>query len=76
MTHSYPKTEKSAKASFAGGLNIFAGIGSGAASIVGTATNAGSNLARGILSRAIAGGTEFVYDASTYFLGELLRRLG
>ena len=61
---------------FAGALNIFAGIGSGAANIVVTATNAGTKLALGILSGAIAGGTEFVYDASTYFLGELLRRLG
>lgn len=59
-----------------GGLNIFAGIGSGMSSIVGNAgkvaIDANSQLALRIIAGSIAASTEALYDLSSYLLSKLL----
>ncbi len=57
-------------------LNIFAGIGSGMSSIVGSIGRAtidvNSKFALRFLARLIAGGTEAVYDLSSYLIGKII----
>ena len=59
-----------------GSLNTLAGIGSAMSSIVGTmgkvATDVNSKFALRFLAGLIAGGTEAVYDLTSYLLGKLI----
>ena len=61
-----------------GALNVLAGMGSGLSSIAGDlgriAVDANSKLALQILAGSIAGGTEFLYDLTSYLISEFLSK--
>ncbi len=68
--------ETLATSAIMGSLNIFAGMGSAMSSIVGStgrvATDVNSKFALRFLAALIAGGTEAVYDLSSYLIGKLI----